>query len=87
MFRKLPYIIVFLLIVWQTILYAQQRFPKPEFESGYVYPEYQLTSPRSQVLEYLDVAVLIGVLIITTHFTLKKRSRTAILWTSATGPT
>ncbi len=80
--RKLPYIIVFMLIAWQTILYAQQRFPQPEFESGYVYPEYQLSSPRNQILEYLDVAVLLGVLIFTTHFTLKKRSRNAILWTS-----
>ncbi|MDX2442600.1 MAG: 4Fe-4S binding protein [Bacteroidales bacterium] len=80
--RKLPYIIVFMLIAWQTILYAQQRFPQPEFESGYVYPEYQLSSPRNQILEYLDVVVLLGVLIFTTHFTLKKRSRNAILWTS-----
>lgn len=82
MSKKLPYIIVFLLIAWHSILFAQQRFPKPDFESGYVYPEYQITNPRSQVLEYFDVAVLLGVLILTTHFTLKKRSRNAILWTS-----
>jgi len=79
---KLPYIIVFFLLSWHAILYAQQRFPKPEFESGYIYPEYQVTSPRSQVLEYLDVAVLIAVLVVTTRFSLYKRSRSALVWIS-----
>ncbi len=80
--KKLPYIIVFLLLGWHAILYAQQRFPKPEFDSGYVYPEYQLTSPRNQIFEYLDVAVLLGVLIMTTQFSLKKRSRSSLIWIS-----
>ena len=83
MAKKIPYIIVFILISWQALLYSQQRFPKPEFESGYIYPEYQVTSPRSQALEYIDVIVLVLVLIVSTHFTLKKRSRTGILWVSA----
>lgn len=82
MLKKAPYIIVFILLIWQTVLYAQQRFPKPEFESGYEYPEYQLTNPRSQAWEYIDVFVLLLVLSATTYFTLKRRSRTAILWTS-----
>jgi NosR/NirI family nitrous oxide reductase transcriptional regulator len=79
---KLPYIIVFLLLAWHAIIYAQQRFPKPEFESGYVYPEYQVPSPRSPVLEYLDVAVLIAVLVITTRFSIYKRSRSTLVWIS-----
>ena len=82
MLKKIPYIIVFILLIWQTVLYAQQRFPKPEFESGYDYPEYQVSNPRSQAWEYIDVAVLILVLTVTTYFTLKRRSRTAILWVS-----
>jgi len=82
MLKKIPYIIVFILLIWQTVLIAQQRFPKPEFESGYDYPEYQVSNPRSQAWEYIDVAVLIIVLTVTTYFTLKRRSRTAILWVS-----
>ena len=82
MIKRLPYIILFLLLIWQSVLVAQQRFPKPEFESGYVYPEHQLEKPRSQAWEYIDIAVLIAVLIITTNFTLKRRTRTGILWVS-----
>ncbi|UCG28465.1 MAG: 4Fe-4S binding protein [Bacteroidales bacterium] len=80
--NKLPYIILFFLLGWHVILYAQQRFPKPEFESGYVYPEYQFISPRSPVLEYLDVVVLIAVLVVTTRFSLYKRSRSSLVWVS-----
>ena len=80
MIKKLPYIILFLLFAWQTILYAQQRFPKPEFESGYEYPEHQLEKPRSQAWEYIDVGVLLMMLILSTNLTLKNRSRTGILW-------
>ena len=80
--NKIPYIIVFLLLSWQALLYAQQRFPKPEFESGYEYPEYQVTNPRGPVWEYIDVAVLLAVLILTTRFSLKKRSRSSLVWIS-----
>ncbi|MDT8402803.1 MAG: 4Fe-4S binding protein, partial [Bacteroidales bacterium] len=80
--KKIAYIILIILFGYQAMVYAQQRFPKPEFESGYVYPEYQVTEPRSPFLEYMDVAVLIAVLSVTTWITLKKRSRKLILWIS-----
>ncbi len=80
--KKIAYIIIVLLLGYHGILRSQQRFPKPEFESGYAYPEYQVTSPRSPVLEYMDVFVLVMVLIVTTHITLKKRSRKYVLWIS-----
>ncbi|HUS87109.1 MAG TPA: 4Fe-4S binding protein [Bacteroidales bacterium] len=80
--KRLPYIILFILLAWHAVSYAWQRFPKPEFESGYVYPEYQFTNPRSTAWEYIDVGVLAGVLVFTTWLTLKKRSRNAIIWTS-----
>ncbi len=79
---KIPYIIVILLLAWHAIVYAQQRFPKPEFESGYVYPEYQVPSPRNPVMEYLDVAILIAVLVVTTRFSIYKRSRSTLVWIS-----
>lgn len=78
--KRLPYIIILVLIVWHSIGYAQQRFPKPEFESGYTYPEYQASAPRSQFMEYFDVFVLIGVLVLTTHLTLKRRTRGGVIW-------
>jgi len=81
--KKILYILLFILFSWNAFIYGQQRFPKPDFESGYDYPEYQLDNPRSSVWEYIDVGVLIIVLSITTYFTLKTRSRKSILWISA----
>ena len=80
--KRVPYIVLFILLAWHAVLYAQQRFPKPEFDSGYVYPEYQFTNPRSAAWEYIDVAILVAVLLVTTWLTLYKRSRNGIIWTS-----
>lgn len=64
------------------MLFAQDRFPRPEFESGYVYPTNQLPLQRAQVWEYIDVAVLIGALMVTSWLALRKRSRQGLIWMS-----
>jgi NosR/NirI family transcriptional regulator, nitrous oxide reductase regulator len=61
---------------------AKQRFPKPEFDTGYVQPRTTTPSPRFLFLEYLDVFVLLIVLSLVTWFVLKKRSRKGVFWTS-----
>ena len=82
-FKKiLPYILFVLLLCWHMVLFAQDRFPRPEFESGHIYPTNQMPVPRAQLLEYLDVVVLIGALIVTTWLALKKRSRKGLIWMS-----
>lgn len=63
-------------------VWAQQRFPKPEFESGYVQPLTTQPGPRGLFLEYLDVFVLIATLVVATWFVIKKRSRSGVFWTS-----
>ncbi|WP_321285903.1 4Fe-4S binding protein [uncultured Sunxiuqinia sp.] len=63
-------------------VWAQQRFPKPEFETGYVQPSTTQAAPRALFLEYLDVFVLIAALVIATWFVVKKRSRRGVMWTS-----
>lgn len=80
--KALPCIIFVLLLCWHAVLYAQDRFPRPEFESGYVYPTNQMPTQRAPVWEYFDVAVLIGALIVTTWLALKKRSRQGLIWMS-----
>ncbi len=60
----------------------QQRFPKPEFETGYEQPKPTTPEPRSLSMEYADVVVLVLVLILLIWFTLKNRSRRGILWVS-----
>jgi len=61
---------------------AKQRFPKPEFDSGYTQPQTTAPSARFLILEYLDVFVLLVVLSVVTWFVLKKRSRKGVFWTS-----
>lgn len=57
---------------------AVQRFPKPEFESGYVQPEPTAPAARSAWLEYLDCAVLAGALALASWLVLRRRSRREI---------
>jgi NosR/NirI family nitrous oxide reductase transcriptional regulator len=80
--KVLPYIIFLLLLFWHAILFAQDRFPRPEFESGHVYPTNQMPVQRAPGWEYFDVIVLIGALIVTTWLALKKRSRQGLIWMS-----
>jgi len=80
--RYIPYIILLFLFAWHSILFAQQRFPRPEFESGYTYPANQLPSQRGPMWEYFDVAILICALTVTTWLALKRRSRQGLIWMS-----
>jgi len=70
------------MLAWQAVLFAQDRFPRPEFESGYVYPEHQVPLQRSLVWEYIDLAVLIGALAVASWLALKRRSRQGLVWLS-----
>jgi len=82
-FKKyIPYLILFVLIAWHSILFAQERFPRPEFESGYTFPTNQLLNQRGPVWEYIDTAVLIATLLVASWLALYKRSRQGLLWTS-----
>ena len=60
----------------------QQRFPKPEFDTGYTQPEVITPAPRAIHLEYFDVFVLLAVLSLASYFAIRKRSRQGILWLS-----
>lgn len=80
--KALPYIILILLLCWHAVLFAQDRFPRPEFETGHVYPTNQMPTPRAPGWEYVDVLVLIGALVVTTWLALKKRSRQGLIWMS-----
>lgn len=63
-----------------TVNAQQQRFPRPEFESGYQQPSVHMPEPRAQWLEYLDVAVLVGFLVLGTWLVIKRRSRRGMMW-------
>ncbi len=75
---------IFLLIILVSGVdgYSQQRFPKPEFESGHTQPPTFNPAPRAEIMEIVDVAILILSLTIITWFILKKRSRRGVFWMS-----
>jgi len=76
--RASALIIFFILSLLAVNNFAIQRFPKPEFESKYTQPDTQVPAPRSIMLEYLDVTLLIACLALITWFILKKRSRKGV---------
>jgi NosR/NirI family nitrous oxide reductase transcriptional regulator len=80
--KALPYIVILILLCWHAVLFSQDRFPRPEFEKGYVYPTNQMPTQRAPFWEYFDVAVLTGALAVTTWLALKKRSRQGLIWMS-----
>lgn len=54
---------------------AQDRVPRPEFESGYQLPQLEVPPPRAAWLEYADVAVLAAALVLGSWLALRARSR------------
>jgi NosR/NirI family transcriptional regulator, nitrous oxide reductase regulator len=80
---KLLHILLILFLLTQGLdSYCIQRFPKPEFESGYVQPPTQMPSARAEILSYVDVIVLLLALSLTSWLVIKKRSRLGVFWTS-----
>ena len=62
-----------------AVAQAAQRFPPPEFESGYIMPGIATPPARAVWLEYLDVGVLAVALGVATWLALRTRSRRGIL--------
>jgi ferredoxin len=65
-----------------VVSFAQQRFPRPDFESDYVVPSPLAPEPRLASMEILDVVILLIVLVLTSWLAIKKRSRRGILYLS-----
>lgn len=74
MMIKISYLVILFLSI-TGIVYGVQRFPPPEFESGYELPETTVPKPRTEFYEYLDVIILIISLLLSSYLALKKRSR------------
>lgn len=71
-----------MLLAAGSVAGQQQRFPKPEFESGYEQPDTVTPEPRSTAMEWFDVTLLVGVMALGAWFVLRKRSRQGVLWLS-----
>ena len=64
------------------VAFAQQRFPRPDFETDYQAPSIEIPEPIHGFMEYLDVFILFIVLSLTTWLVLNKRSRKGVLYLS-----
>ena len=85
MIRKLMLyipVLLFLLMSFTFIEASAQRFPKPEFESGFVQEAHQQALPRSEFMEYFDIFALLAAMSLITWLILKKRSRRGVFWVS-----
>jgi NosR/NirI family transcriptional regulator, nitrous oxide reductase regulator len=82
--KKNLIILIFVLagILVPVMLHAQQRFPRPDFESGYEVPSPTTPEPRETSMELIDVFLLLAFLSFATWLILKKRSRKGILYLS-----
>lgn len=55
-----------------------ERFPPPDFESGHQLPQTTYPPARKGVYEYVDAAVLLAALMLSSYLVLRKRNRRAI---------
>lgn len=58
--------------------FAVARFPKPDFESGYEYPDIQHPVPMEQLWNVLDIVLLVAMMSIVAWAIHKKESRKAV---------
>lgn len=82
--RRATTLLLFL-FAWLAAINAPQsaqRFPPPDFESGYVLPETLTPPARSLNWQYIDTGVLLGALGLAAYFVLRRRSRRAVAWLS-----
>lgn len=67
-------------VVASATLAAQNRFPKPDFESGYEYPDLQYAVPNEIVWDVADIVMLMALLLSATWAVMKRRK--PMIWIS-----
>jgi len=71
-------VLIVLLLIPFGVTFGIERFPPPNFDSGYKLPITTVPQPRGDFYEYLDVVVLLVALSLASYLALKKRSRRGI---------
>jgi polyferredoxin len=61
---------------------AQNRFPKPDFESGYQYPEVTYPIPNEAFWTIVDLSLLVILMSIVAWAVIKRRTRKPVIWVS-----
>lgn len=68
-----------LLLAALCVAWGEQRFPPPEFETGYRLPITQTPAPRSLAWQYADAGLLVVALGLGSYLVLKRRSRRGVV--------
>ncbi|MDR3012227.1 MAG: 4Fe-4S binding protein [Chitinispirillales bacterium] len=71
--------LIFAILSFVTASFASDRFPRPEFQTGYEIPPNDFGAAREIIFYYMDVAILFAALCLASYFVLKKRSRKGIV--------
>jgi len=62
--------------------FAQNRFPKPDFESGYQYPDIHYALPNESLWLIIDIVLLVLLMSFVSWAVIKKQTRKPIIWVS-----
>lgn len=78
--KKLLYTSMCLLLLGEVN--AQNRFPKPDFESGYQYPDITYPVGDETLWVTIDILLLVLLMSIVAWAVIKKRTRKPVIWVS-----
>ena len=78
--KKISSILLFLILF--AAASGQDRFPKPDFESGYQYPEIHYPVPNEMLWITIDIIMLTALMSFVAWAVLKRRTRKPVIWVS-----
>lgn len=78
----IPFFILCLTVAVLQPVSGAERFPAPDFDTGYQMPSPAHPGARSDLLRYMDVLMLAAVLSLSSYLALKKRSRQGLYLTA-----
>jgi len=67
----------------QIAAFAQSRFPKPDFESGYRYPDIHYAVPNDSLWLVVDILLLVVLMSFVSWAVIREQTRKPIIWVSA----
>ena len=78
--KKIFFILLFLMLL--AGVSGQDRFPRPDFESGYQYPEIHYYIPNEALWTSIDIILLTALMSFVAWAVVKKRTRKPVIWVS-----
>ncbi|KAA6300086.1 MAG: hypothetical protein EZS26_003777, partial [Candidatus Ordinivivax streblomastigis] len=71
-----------LILILFSVTIQAQRFPKPDFESGYQYPAFSYAVPNETLWLTIDILLLVVLMSIVAWVVIKKRVRKPVFYVS-----